>query len=258
MKWDRGVRCQFRFELVNLSASKPIRLLQTLTFILYREGGRVSSISFGHATYDLQRGQVQHKPRLARGRAAGRDSARFCFPGVQIQSAAHFARSLPWAEVAVVWCQFGRAVESVAVLGGGRDPGDTLAPFSVGYIKGWRRSVACLAVAEAIKALDILEEVSAQYKACWRPSGGVCVCVRYFSKGVLIVAAFPESVQTADIPLLCFRRPCPQCSQLWGNTTMSKTKCWRPEADQTSVSINANLCTLRVWNSIYYAWGWRW
>ena len=177
MKWDRGVRCQFRFELVILSASKPIRLLQTLTFILYREGGRVSSISFGHATYDLQRGQVQHKPRLARGRAAGRDSARFCFPGVQIQSAAHFARSLPWAEVAVVWCQFGRAVESVAVLGGGRDPGDTLAPFSVGYIKGWRRSVACLAVAEAIKALDILDEVSAQYKACWRPSGGVCVCV---------------------------------------------------------------------------------
>lgn len=40
-----------------------------------------------------------------------------------------------------------------------------LPPFSVAYVKGWRRSVTCLAVADAIRTLNIDDSVLLpQYK----------------------------------------------------------------------------------------------
>ena len=47
-----------------------------------------------------------------------------------------------------------------------------LPPFSVAYVKGWRRSVCALIVAEGVRTLDLLEAVSDDYKA-----GSVAVCV---------------------------------------------------------------------------------
>lgn len=45
--------------------------------------------------------------------------------------------------------------------------GDSVAPpFTVGYVKGWRRSVTCLIVAEGIRSLGIpLGDLSNDYKA---------------------------------------------------------------------------------------------
>lgn len=43
--------------------------------------------------------------------------------------------------------------------------GDLLPPFSVAYVKGYRRSVTALIVAEAVRCLNILDEVSENYKA---------------------------------------------------------------------------------------------
>ncbi|CAK9056461.1 Hypothetical protein (Fragment) [Durusdinium trenchii] len=45
------------------------------------------------------------------------------------------------------------------------DAGDLLPPFSVAYVKGYRRSVTALIVAEAVRCLNILDEVSENYKA---------------------------------------------------------------------------------------------
>lgn len=43
---------------------------------------------------------------------------------------------------------------------------DVAAPFTVGYIKGWRRSVTCLVVAEGIRSLGIpLGDLHHDYKA---------------------------------------------------------------------------------------------
>ncbi|CAL1167352.1 unnamed protein product [Cladocopium goreaui] len=43
---------------------------------------------------------------------------------------------------------------------------DTLPPFSVAYVKGWRRSVSCLIICEAIKELGIdMADLSTDYKA---------------------------------------------------------------------------------------------
>lgn len=48
----------------------------------------------------------------------------------------------------------------------GKIPGDMLVPFSVGYIKGWRRSISALIAAEGIKALNIdFAEVTNEFKA---------------------------------------------------------------------------------------------
>ena len=40
-----------------------------------------------------------------------------------------------------------------------------LPPFSVAYIKGWRRSVSALIVAEAVRELGIEAELRSDYKA---------------------------------------------------------------------------------------------
>lgn len=46
--------------------------------------------------------------------------------------------------------------------------GELLAPFSVGYIKGWRRSTAFLCVCAGLRALKIdMEEVPANFKVLW-------------------------------------------------------------------------------------------
>ncbi|CAJ1371839.1 unnamed protein product [Effrenium voratum] len=45
------------------------------------------------------------------------------------------------------------------------DAGDALPPFSVAFVKGWRRSVCALIVAEGVRTLDLLEAVSDDYKA---------------------------------------------------------------------------------------------
>ena len=43
--------------------------------------------------------------------------------------------------------------------------GDLPPPFSVGFVKGWRRSVTCLVVADAIRALDIdFASLTREYK----------------------------------------------------------------------------------------------
>lgn len=43
---------------------------------------------------------------------------------------------------------------------------DSLKPFSTAYVKGWRRSVACLIAVEGLKRLAIpMETVSLDYKA---------------------------------------------------------------------------------------------
>ncbi|CAJ1461739.1 unnamed protein product, partial [Effrenium voratum] len=42
--------------------------------------------------------------------------------------------------------------------------GDALPPFSVAFVKGWRRSVCALIVAEGVRTLDLLEAVSDDYK----------------------------------------------------------------------------------------------
>jgi hypothetical protein len=39
-----------------------------------------------------------------------------------------------------------------------------LPPFSVAYIKGWRRSVSALIVAEAVRELGIYTELRPDYK----------------------------------------------------------------------------------------------
>ena len=42
-----------------------------------------------------------------------------------------------------------------------------LAPFSVGFIKGWRRSLAALIICEGIRSLGIeLDDLTDQFKAC--------------------------------------------------------------------------------------------
>ena len=38
--------------------------------------------------------------------------------------------------------------------------GHLLAPFSVGYVKGWKRSVCLLVVLAAVKRLDLAESIS--------------------------------------------------------------------------------------------------
>ena len=44
--------------------------------------------------------------------------------------------------------------------------GHTLPPFSVAYVKGWRRSVSCLIICEAIKELGIdMADLTTNYKA---------------------------------------------------------------------------------------------
>lgn len=49
--------------------------------------------------------------------------------------------------------------------------GDTLPPFSVAYVKGWRRSVTCLIVAEAIRELRLdFADLTQNYKVTSRPS----------------------------------------------------------------------------------------
>ena len=43
--------------------------------------------------------------------------------------------------------------------------GELLGPFSVAYVKGWRRSVTCLIVADAIRVLGInFDSLSSEYK----------------------------------------------------------------------------------------------
>lgn len=46
-------------------------------------------------------------------------------------------------------------------------PGDDqMPPFSVAYVKGWRRSLACLICCEAVRTLGIsLEELTSEFKA---------------------------------------------------------------------------------------------
>lgn len=41
-----------------------------------------------------------------------------------------------------------------------------IAPFSIGYVKGWRRSVAALVVADGVKTLGVYDELSNEYKDC--------------------------------------------------------------------------------------------
>ena len=45
-------------------------------------------------------------------------------------------------------------------------PGDMLPPFSISYIKGWRRSLACLLCCEGIRTLGIdMADVTDAFKA---------------------------------------------------------------------------------------------
>lgn len=43
---------------------------------------------------------------------------------------------------------------------------ETIAPFSIGYVKGWRRSVCCLIALAGVKLLNIpLDELEPSFKA---------------------------------------------------------------------------------------------
>lgn len=53
--------------------------------------------------------------------------------------------------------------------------GDLLPPFSIAYVKGWRRSVTALIVAEAIRSLQIdASELTSAYKAGCVLAGSNC------------------------------------------------------------------------------------
>lgn len=50
--------------------------------------------------------------------------------------------------------------------------GALLLPFSVGYCKGWKRSVMCLTSLQAIRVLGLESEIPHRVKALW--ATGVC------------------------------------------------------------------------------------
>ena len=117
--------------------------------------------------------------------------------------------------------------------------GDVLPPFSVAYVKGWRRSVTCLVVADAIRTLNIDDSVLLpQYK------------VRYMSVSLSPFSLFwssvvrspwllsehthmnPPQVDWVFVFHIPARIPWDLSMLQLGTTPMCKIKCLLPEAAQ--------------------------
>ena len=93
-----------------------------------------------------------------RGGEAVSDQSRQCFPGGEVHRVEPFAGLLSGSELKPSPCEASCCFWFRT--------GDTLPPFSVAYVKGWRRSVSCLIVAEAIRELRIdFSDLTQNYKA---------------------------------------------------------------------------------------------